>query len=318
MRVMAEDSQTAKWPARQLSPKARRAYIESLIDELETAERNTDPTKGPDTGRGKDHQAFHALLTAGELVRVLAGWAIDHVCGLSLAEEKLLSLQPSQVSQDQAYQSYRDFADEHQHEESGGSVSGQPQSLTDGQKQMILRNLLFGGASAFPEWLRFEALEGMDALRFGEVTGLFQPTIGTRRKVGYRELRIQLRAIGIVRFRTKLDGSKNVARREVADCFGVDVETLRSWEKRLPGDLGEIEFKRELAFAENRASHVIRARKLAVTGRPTQPNKLREYESALNRSEMNLNMYGDRALKSAADDHRRVRRVRTARKKASG
>jgi len=81
---------------------------------------------------------------------------------------------------------------------------------------------------------------------------------------------------------------------------------LRSWERRLPKAIGEIEFKREVAFAENRASYVVHARSLSIKGTPKDSKEFIEYEGAQRNSENNIEMYGDRALQSAAATYRRI------------
>jgi hypothetical protein len=310
MRAMESNNEIVeRSPSRLLG--SNRAYVEALLDRLDAAARRTDPAKGSDSERGKDHEAFGALLVAGELVRAVAGWAIEHVYGLSLEEEKLLPRQPSPTNSDPAYKSYRAFTDSHRHERKGRELLEPPEKLTASQKQMIFRNLLFSGAHGFPGWLRCESYEAIDALRYGELTTLLRPVKRKRRKRRFRELHAQLKAISIVRFRTRIFGSKDKALKEVADCFAVDIETLRSWEKRLPKEIGEIEFKREVAFAENRAAYVAHAQSLSARGKSIDPNASIEYESLKRISDNNLDMYGDRALQSAAENHRRLCRDKT-------
>jgi len=201
---MENDNEVAnRWPSRLLGSKSRNAYIEALLKYLDSAAQRTDPAKGSDSERGKDHEAFGALLVAGKLVNAVAGWAIEHVYGLSLEEERMLPRQPNQIKTDPAYKAYRNFSDNHRHEKRGRGLREQPEELTASQKQIIFRNLLFSGAHGFPEWLRYESYEAIDALRYGELTPLLRPVRHARRKRRFRELHAQLRAISIVRFRTK-------------------------------------------------------------------------------------------------------------------
>ena len=61
---------------RNLDQEAQERYVAGLLKRLAEAERKTDPARGADSESGKDHEAFSALLTAGELVQAVAGWAL--------------------------------------------------------------------------------------------------------------------------------------------------------------------------------------------------------------------------------------------------
>jgi hypothetical protein len=150
MHAMENHNEIAdRWPSRLSASTSRDAYIEGLLNYLDSAAQRTDPAKGSDSERGKDHEAFGALLMAGELVNAVAGWAIDHVYGLSSEETRLLPRQPNQVKCDPEYKSYRDFSDSHRHEKRGRELRERPEKLTASQKQMIFRNLLFSGLMVF-------------------------------------------------------------------------------------------------------------------------------------------------------------------------
>ena len=96
--------------------KGRKKYITSLLNRLAELERRSDPSGGTNSAKGKDLAAFDALETAGELVRTVAGWAIDHQAGLAVEELSFVPLRPSQTKQHPQYRAQRDAVDDHKHE----------------------------------------------------------------------------------------------------------------------------------------------------------------------------------------------------------
>ena len=96
--------------------KGRKKYITSLLNRLAELERRSDPSGGTNSAKGKDLAAFDAVETAGELVRTVAGWAIDHQAGLAVEELSFVPLQPSQTKQHPQYRAQRDAVDDHKHE----------------------------------------------------------------------------------------------------------------------------------------------------------------------------------------------------------
>ena len=52
---------------------ARAKYVKRLVDRLIEMQEQTDPSRGADSEHRKDHVAFMALMTAGDLVKALAG-----------------------------------------------------------------------------------------------------------------------------------------------------------------------------------------------------------------------------------------------------
>ena len=62
----------------------RDKYVADLIDRLRELEIKTDPKGGAQSAKGKNLAASEALGIASNLVKVLAGWALDHQAGLAL------------------------------------------------------------------------------------------------------------------------------------------------------------------------------------------------------------------------------------------
>ena len=89
-----KDSNRPVYPHRNLStppnsegkerPLSENPHALGLLNRLGELEKRTRPEGGPSTSQGKDLAAFDALCAAGELVRYVAGWAIDHEIGLAV------------------------------------------------------------------------------------------------------------------------------------------------------------------------------------------------------------------------------------------
>lgn len=225
----------------------------------------SDPSNN--TAVGKDHRAFSALRTAAELVDAVAGWAIDHVYGLSLAGRKMLPRQPMDSRHHPDYVESRAFADDHRHEQSGGRAidDGIAPTLPN-ERRLILRNLVFAGAGAFPPWLRQELLEALDALDAGTTMPLLAPTQSEGAK--YLKARARLELIAFVRFRSSAYGTtKTDERSAICEATGLSAQTVKGWERELNEScLGALEVHRTLTFATNAASQVHHVAKLMRKG----------------------------------------------------
>jgi hypothetical protein len=69
--------------------------VRKLLFNLAALEKTTRPQEGAVTARGKDRKAVEALNLANQLVRAVAGWAIDHQMGLALrGQESALDILP--------------------------------------------------------------------------------------------------------------------------------------------------------------------------------------------------------------------------------
>lgn len=93
------------------------------------------------------------------------------------------------------------------------------------------------------------SLAALEALDYGETQPIFRAT-RKGRKVNSIILQLQFWAIAFVRFRNAQGMIKYRARQEVGGAFGVDGNTIRSWDRRLQSEFGAIEFEKRLAYAE--------------------------------------------------------------------
>jgi hypothetical protein len=75
--------------------------------------------------------------------------------------------------------------------------------------------------------LQYKAIEGLEALDYGEVQPLFAP-LNTGRKRDLTLLRLQLRALAMVAYRRRLGMTKEKALAEVADVLSQSPNRLVS------------------------------------------------------------------------------------------
>jgi hypothetical protein len=235
-------------------PIQHKKYVALLIKRLEELEENTRPSAGAKTERGKDRAAFVALQTAGQLVDALAGWALNHQIGLALANLEFLPLGASSLRTHPEYVATRVQVDSHRHEREGGAVfSGiKPERLGTAEKRRALRNLCHANSGGFERLLAHELHEGLEALEWGRSTPLLQP-VKSRLHGGLPEMECQLGALAFVHYYRGRRERK--ALESAAAEFGVSKETIRSWEKRLPKELGALQVARHLKFAYNAGTH---------------------------------------------------------------
>ena len=269
-------------------PGARDGFVSSLLDQLAELQRLTDPAGGEKTAVKKDLNAFIALETAGNLVQAVAGWALDHQYGLALHGLEFVPLQPSGTKNHPEYLELRARVDSHKHEREGAAASRR-QAIDPSVARALLYNLVMANPGAFPFLLQQIILEALLALDYGETLPLLRPK-GKHKKRGYRELKLQLRALAFVEYRVALGQKKYEAQEIVAAAFGVDHQTIRTWEKRLREEFGRLQIERTISFAQNTASYV-------HASRIGQSEYARHAESAELR-------YGDDALKTAGQEYR--------------
>jgi transposase len=80
--------------------------------------------------------------------------------------------------------------------------------------------------------------------------------------------KLELRAIGFVEYRRVRGGNKSKAQDQVANALGVSVETIKSWERRLRKNFGDLEVARTISFACNSARSEDAAQRAADKGEP--------------------------------------------------
>jgi DNA-binding XRE family transcriptional regulator len=250
--MMPAKVKPSEHPSRGWSNKAKRKkYVASLLHRLDTLEARSHPNGGSNSAKGKDLAAFDALETAGELVRTIAGWAIDHQTGLALEGLSFVPLQPWQTKNHPEYKARREVVDDHKHERNSANLVHEIDDVR--VARTLLLNLLRANSGAFPTVLVQLVIEAIEGLELGERSRLFT-AVKAWRKAGLRELRQQLRAIAFVAYRRAKGATKEHATEDVAKVFGVSKDTVISWEKRLPIEFGQLEVSRAIAFAKNHAS----------------------------------------------------------------
>ena len=226
-------------------------YVADLIDRLRDLERKTDPSLGEQSAKGKSLAALEALKVSSDLINALAGWALDHQAGLALKGPKLVQPRRAKTPGHRGSSNDRPTDDDHQHEWHGRSWIGRHGGPTDDPivAKRWLINLLRGLTSMHNLELMLTAVLALDASEYGEI----HPILGATkrgRKVNWSILQLQLRAIAFVRYREANGVKKYKALEEVAKAFGVSVDTLRTWERRLRNEISQAEIAHQLAIAE--------------------------------------------------------------------
>lgn len=281
---IADATHGMMFAARHLSEQDRWDEARRIVGEIQALERATHPDGGAETEEGKDVRAREALALAGQLVRAVAGWAIDHIAGV--ASDAASSAEPTPP-------------DDHRHEARGWSVR-----IDDGNAdtvgRAVLTQLIDCNPGAFPQDAKRAAIASLDALGYGEVMPLVQPTtIDRRRRLS--ELRGQAKALAHAEYRTHLPNArKGEARKEVAAAYGIASETLRAtWALRVPRELTEGEAERMLAEARRYAGARIVPDPDALPGCAT-----RIFGDGT--MAHGLDPYSDEALRSDGDAYQRL------------
>jgi hypothetical protein len=267
---------------------------EDIILRMLALQRDHDPRLGKMSSRAKDINAFTALRYANMLSGRLVGWAINHQVGLAAEGRKFSGFAPHDHLDHPEYVEQRSAADDHRHELTGGNLQAKDIDPVAARKSMI--NLLRANPGAFPERITRMMVEALEALDYNEVLPILRP-IKAGRKVGYREERMRLEAISFIAYRTARGKTKISALREVAAAFGQDVETIRSWEKRLRDDLGTLAVARAISNAKATAFREEQAIRESYSG-----------EAPLDMG-MAEEIYGQAALLRLANDYKAAQRA---------
>lgn len=212
--------------------------IPDLLAALAELEATTRPQDGEETARGKDRKSGQALRLANELVRAVAGWAIDHQTGLALhGQASTIEVLP-ELGRHPLLSIALANVDNHRHEEAG--VENDSVKLRDPVvARQALQNLLQANPGAFPVIITFQIIRAIEALDYNEVDPILQPR-KERRKISRSELNMQLCALRWVAHYNGRGFKKKDSLERVADAFGVSIATLRSWERRVPDELGKL------------------------------------------------------------------------------
>jgi hypothetical protein len=243
---MTEETSGLKRPC-ELSPLAEK--VRTLLEQLEQLEKSTRPSGGEQTAAGKDRAAFQALQTAGELVKQVAGWAIDHQIGLATKGLGYVPAGPPGAREHPDYIAARLAANSHDHERVGASVKrvgDSVKTLDPVTERAALLNLLIANPGGFPAVVQRPAREALEALEFEEVLPILAPVKGNR-KVKLGELRLQLQVIGFVEFQIATGVKKLEAVKTAARTLCVAESTIKGWEYRLRKELGPLKVARTIA-----------------------------------------------------------------------
>jgi len=274
------------YPRPEFDQAERDKYVARLIDQLRELETKTDPKGGAESARGKNHAAEKALALASELVKVLAGWALDHEAGLALKGLKHVPLRAVKPPKDPDHSNTPPTDDDHRHEWFGrNSIGGGnfPGDLDPIVARKWLMNLLRANTGIFDLGLRWDALMALEACDFGEILPLLKAT-KKNRKVDWTILQLRLRAIECIYYRVGQGMKKYVAEEEVAKAFDKDPTTIRSWERRLKSDFGVAEVAQRLELARNVGVHLRNANDRDRAGQYDQ--KALEYCAGQHKVEM--------------------------------
>lgn len=281
------------WPHRAAGPEFRKMKDKRVAEALEALRRFEEmsrPDGGDVTAKHKDRNAFAALACAGELVELLAGWAIDHAVGLGLSGLRWV---PGQIPGEKPYFKYlvaKIEVDDHRHETVGG-VHSRMSSIKDfeGLDPIVLRqiliNLLVRNPGGFPSPIQKMTVEALEALNYSETLPMLK-AVESGRKARRRELKLQLEAVKFIEYRCAKGLKRYKAEEEVGEAYGRSGTTVRLWKSRLRKELGELEVSSEIQIAKN----------IAVTKKDVR----RKNAAGVRRRGAAVDYYGPQALKKAA------------------
>jgi hypothetical protein len=147
-----------------------------------------------------------------------------------------------------------------EHERCGASLMEQSTPFDPSVARQALINTLRPLHALFPPGLHAQLIDGLEALGYGDTPSIFAP-VKEGRKRGYFALKLQLRAVAHVEFRSKVGATKLAALELVGDAFGQGFATVKQWESRLRAELGEIVVAETLSRARLTGKRVREARR---------------------------------------------------------
>lgn len=221
--------------------------IPDLLFALAKLEATTRPENGADTAHGKDKKSVMALGLANELVRAVAGWAIDHQTGLALqGRGSAIEVLP-ELGRHPLLSIALAIVDDHCHELEGAERN--PSKLKDPIiARKALMNLLQTNPGAFPPAITSQMIHALEGLDYNEIEPILQP-VKARKKIGLSEWNMQLSALMWVAHYVGRGFTKKESLERVAGAFGIRIATLRSWQLRVPEELGKLRVANSLENA---------------------------------------------------------------------
>ena len=148
-----------------------------LVEKWIRRDRDTQPNIGEASQTEKSVAAHMALREVGELVDVLAGWAIDHVIGEVVDEDV------------EAYREDRSPFDNDDHKYE--ALAADYEFASPLTNRRIFTRLMSTGVGAFPTELQLQAVHALEALDAGEVKDFVKPETTEMRKFAYSLKRCQ-------------------------------------------------------------------------------------------------------------------------------
>lgn len=220
---------------------------EKLLSQLDALEKNTRPAKGAASAVDKDQAAFTALSAAFHLVNEVAGWAIAHQCGTAAEGLEYLPIYDTSTREAPEYQRRKSMLDSHEHERLGAEVHRKAANAELARR--CIGNILSADGYILPRYVSPMLLDALKSLAYGEQAPLFAPAFDGNKR-NYSELNMQLEALCMIAFRNGGGMSKEEARSDVADRFGLSPDTLKSWERRLKIEFGKIHVNGQMRSAK--------------------------------------------------------------------
>ncbi len=239
------------WPKRFLEDRGAEPLREigmaySMLNRLEQLERETRPSGGDLTSKDKDLKSREAIFCAGYLIRLLAGWAIDHQQGLAMGGLISAEAPIPEMENDPSFAVEKAKLDSHENERIGNEAQNQPRDFTPVQQRRFAAQVAaLLKSSVFPA----DLAEGLRALEFGEVRSILQKENVEGEKRNYTERVMQLRALEYIEYEKARGRSKESAREVVKGRFGVTADAIRKWERPLRESLGSTIVSRALITA---------------------------------------------------------------------
>jgi hypothetical protein len=243
------------WPAR-LRMKPRFGYdperqITDILDRLRILQNETDPASGETASHDKDLKAQEALGLAGNLVAIVAGWAVDHQAGLVKDGTKPMGWVPDALRDRFAKEIVS--VNQHEHERRGGHPDFH---LNELEARKLLQIMLERNPGALPDDLTSTVCHELNRIAIGEPSPMFQVRPSSNKK-SYRSVVLEAWVSAMVAFRMEFNNmSWEEATQAVADKFGKGFDTIKGWETNAKKKFGNLEIEmikgraREAARAE--------------------------------------------------------------------
>jgi hypothetical protein len=255
------------WPAR-LRMKPRFGYdpdrqITDILERLRALQSETDPANGDVASLDKDLKAQEALGLAGNLVAIVAGWAIDHQVGLVKDGLSPVGWVPHALRHRFSEQIVS--VNQHEHERRGGHPDFH---LNELEARKLLRVMLQRNPGALPENFTGTVCHELDRIAIGEPSPMFQVRPSSNKK-SYRSVALESWVSAMVAFRMELDGlSWEDATQAVADKFGKDFNTIKGWETNAKKKFGSLEIEMIKSRARQAAQAERAERDAALANEP--------------------------------------------------